>query len=218
MKGTANNRLADSFGPQASHPQPESSENGRMRIMILVALLLSAAVALSASEVADGALNVTSNGVQVPIGKFFLIRDGNKYAAVKLTSEISKGDGGCEYVWYFQTDGSGVFTNNSAENGKARVFEKYRRVKKTDTGWEVKNDGGVLHIVCKSIKVEWSLSNWIYFDSPIGPVVIAVSDTDDINKINFLASTLIWHSRKEEEVSQPTNAPYSQPAPQVEKR
>ena len=51
-----------------------------MKIMALIAMLLSVGAALPAAEVSDGAVNVTSNAVNVPMNRFFLIRHGSKAA------------------------------------------------------------------------------------------------------------------------------------------
>jgi len=139
----------------------------------------------------------TDTAVQVPVGKFFLIRSGKLRAAVKLTNKINKGDGGYEYVWYWQSDGSGIFTNSNAKSGKGEVFEKYyQRSKNKDGGGLVVNDGGVLYIYCNNITVKWSMSNWVYFHSPNGSVEIAVTNHSNIENINYLNNKLVWHRQK----------------------
>lgn len=134
--------------------------------------------------------------IEVPLGEFFLIRMGEEHAAVKLTATTGKGDGGVEYTWYYQSSGSGLFTDESATSGEGEAFEKYRRVKESADSTHLEDDGGVLHIVCDKLKVQWSMSNWIYFDTPRGPVEIALTDKSDIEEINYMDAALIWRAGK----------------------
>ena len=140
--------------------------------------------------------DVTENAVKMPLGKFLLIRLSDQHGAIKFTKTIAKGDNGVEYTWYYQSDRSGSFVNNTAKHGQGEVFEKYKRVKKTDDGWEVENDGGVLHITCDKLTVEWSSGNWIYFDSPSGLMEIAITTNTSIEDINYLDEAIIWHKEK----------------------
>ena len=135
-----------------------------------------------------------SGAVQASLGKFFLIRLGDQHAAVKLTKTTTKGDGGAKYTWYYQSGGSGSFTDESATRGQGEVFERYRRVKKTEDGWHVENNGGVLLIVCDKLRVQWSQSNWIYFDTPQGVVEIALTGKANIDDINYLDPALTWRA------------------------
>lgn len=169
----------------------------------IAVVLVLASVSCGAAEPASTGCEVTENAVQVPVGKFFLLRQGDTYAAVKLTEPIRKGDGGYKYVWYSQRDGSGIFTNAAAKKGKGEVFEKYRVVKRMKGGRQVKDAGGVLHIVSGPLKVEWSQGNWVYFASPTGDVEIAVSHANDIAQVNYRGNELVWHHRNQATVSQP---------------
>ena len=134
--------------------------------------------------------------IEVPLGKFFLIRRGEEHAAVKLTATTWKGDGGVEYTWYYQSGGSGSFTDESATSGEGEAFEKYRRVKESADSTHLEDDGGVLHIVCDKLKVQWSQCTWIYFDTPRGPAEIALTDKTDIENINYMDAALIWRAGK----------------------
>jgi hypothetical protein len=173
-----------------------ASKGQKMRL-IVVFFMLGVLMGCSSSErkmgvPSSGAGKVACNAVQVPAGKFFLIRIRGQHAAVKLTNATNKGDGGYEYVWYWQMDGSGVFTNDNAKGGKGEVFENYRHVKNQDGVGSLVNDGGVLYMECNGVRVEWSKSNWIYFDSPNGKVEIALTDESRIENINFLGKKLVW--------------------------
>lgn len=150
---------------------------------------------------------VTDGGAKVPLGKFFLVRHGDEHAAVMLTAAITNGDGGVAYVWSAQSDGSGSFTNATAKHGRGEAFEKYRRVHRDDgdDGYDVENDGGVLHIRCGILRAEWSLSNWVYFDSPAGPLEIAFTEETSIETINYLDPELTWHTGKKQKISQPSS-------------
>lgn len=167
-----------------------------MRNLVFVVHAFLLAGPLLAGEAKDPALKVGDNAVQVPVGKFFLVRMGTKHAAIKLTKPITKGDGGFEYVWYLREGGSGGFSNEKAAKGKGEVFEKYLRTPKGDGSFEVRDDGGRLEIECKSLSVVWSMSNWIYFASPRGEVEIAVTNTSDIKAVDCSDKKLVWHSRK----------------------
>lgn len=136
----------------------------------------------------------TDTAIQAPMGTYFLIRRDGEYGAVKLTKTTSKGDGGVAYTWHYQPNESLGFTGESVVNGEGEVFEKYRRVKGTGDSWKVEDDGGELFIVCGELRVEWSQSNWIYFDTPQGPVEIALTGKADIEEIDYLDSGLIWKS------------------------
>lgn len=134
----------------------------------------------------------SNNAIQVQRGDFFLIKKGNDYAAVKLTQKISKGDGGYKYVWYWQNDGSGSFVNKNATKGKGEIFEKYLRTQKSSA---VKDNGGILYIKCKNIKVQWSLSRWIYFHSRNGNVEIALVNEKKIEDIDYLDKNIKWNGK-----------------------
>lgn len=135
--------------------------------------------------------------VQVPSNKFFLVRARQGYAAVMLTEDCLQGDGGDKYLWYFQSDGSGVFTNKRASSGTGEVFENYLKVRSKGGGWDLTDEGGVMHIICGPIKVEWSLGRWVYAESCYGAVEIALTDKSYINEVNYCDKSLIWQKGKQ---------------------
>lgn len=133
-------------------------------------------------------IGLPSASVQVPLGKFFLIRHGDQYGAVKLTKPTETGDGGVAYTWYYREGGTGSFTDEMAASGEGEVFEKYRRV----AGSIVEDDGGVLYIECGKLRVEWSLDNWIYLDTHGDPMEIALTYTGNIADIDYLHPAIRW--------------------------
>jgi len=165
------------------------------QVLVLVAILaLAGCPSQEFSTVSIERSGGDSGAVQVPLGKYFLIRLGDQHAAVKMTNTTTKGDGGVEYTWHYLSGGSGSFTHESATSGQGEVFEKYRRVEESDDVSHVEDDGGELYIICDKLKVQWSMSNWIYFDSPQGGVEIALTDDIFIDDINYLDPALHWRS------------------------
>lgn len=157
----------------------------------------SNAIPLQSYKYSNDAISLQSskrsnNAIEAQRGKFFLIKKGTDYAAVKLTEQIAKGDGGYNYVWYWQNDGSGSFINKNAIKGKGEVFEKYSRTQKNGST-VVENIGGILHIKCENIKVQWSLDRWVYLYSPTGNVEIALVDKKEIEDIDYLDKDIEWN-------------------------
>lgn len=150
------------------------------------------------------AVAVDETAVEVPLGKYFLVRRlnpatllGYSWCAVKLTEETDREEGGCRYVWYSLSKRTGKFDLALGRNGKGEVFEKYRRTSTPDGGQTLVNDGGQLYIECAVGRVEWSQSRWIYFDSIDGPVEIAITDEDSIEKVSLRDPSLEWQMRRE---------------------
>ncbi len=138
----------------------------------------------------------SSNAIEVPQGRFFIIKKGDNYAAVKLTERIVKGDGGYNYEWYWQNDKSGDFTNKNVIKGKGEVFEKYVRTRGENNSSTVRDAGGIYYIKCKNIKVQWSSSRWIYLNSPTADIEIALTDKTKIEDIDYLNKDLKWNRKK----------------------
>ena len=146
---------------------------------------------------------ISDNAVKAPDQRFFLFRSNDKYAAVKFTQPIKKGNGGYEYVWYYQDDQSGRFTNPNTVSGKGEVYEKLVKPdgtskKKLLTPDEISlddlDDGETFHIKCVDFRVEWSMGLWVYlWDDTIQ---IALTPFSNIEDVDCFDSNLTWIKRK----------------------
>ncbi len=164
-------------------------------IMLVIFLLFSCdsngqVVVVSSN---NGSPNIKGHAINMPLGQYILVRDGENHAAIKLTSATSTGDGGVNYDWYFQSDNSGSFTNENAKSGQGEVFEQYKKSAINS----VENDGGILVMKCGTINVEWSLSNWIYYGMSHGGLLLCPVDEREIGDIDFLNNDLVWYSKKD---------------------
>jgi len=184
---TKNTNIHDEFGKQFSLKNDYGQARGYMSV--------SQCNLLWGQSPTSTTNKFSSTAMQVKQGNFFLVKKGNDYAAVKLTRKISKGDGGYKYVWYWQNDGSGSFTNKNAIKGEGEVFEKYLRTRKSATSCTVKDNGGILYIKCKNIKIQWSLNRWIYLSSRES-LEIALINKKKIEDIDYLDKNIKWKTNK----------------------
>jgi hypothetical protein len=107
-----------------------------------------------------------------------------------LTNEISTGDEGVNYRWYFQPDTHGSLSQPDTISGESSVYERYIRAP-GKLGYTLTDTGGQLQIRCGPIALEWSLSNHVYL--PMGePVEIAYTDESDIADVHPQDPSLIW--------------------------
>ncbi|MFH1227565.1 MAG: HEAT repeat domain-containing protein [Planctomycetota bacterium] len=127
--------------------------------------------------------------VRAKIGKFFLFQKGIQFGAVRIIKETGDYDGGAEYEWYFQEDGSGNFLKDNCKHGYGKVFENYKEEKTNDNEYNVTDIGSVLNIKCGPFAVEWSGGNWIYLNDS---AEITFSTTSSLEKINVFDKNLEW--------------------------
>lgn len=133
---------------------------------------------------------ISGNAIKAPDNKFFLFKSNNKYAAVKFTQPMKKRRSGYEYVWYYQADQSGSFTNPNAISGKGVVYEK--RPDEIPLGGF--NDGETSHIKCVNFRVEWSNGQWVYlWDDTLQ---IAQTPFSNIEDVDCFDSNVVWIKRK----------------------
>ena len=129
----------------------------------------------------------SGRAIDVPLGRFFLLKSGNRFGAVRILRNTP--DDGAEYEWHYQGDGSGDFSKRDCLRGRGKVFERYERVKKRTDGWEVKDVGSELHIKCGDLSVQWSLSNWIYVNPNVD---VAVTEATSIEDVDVFDEKLEW--------------------------
>lgn len=180
-------------------PLKASCRNGTFALELLTLLLLCLVFMLF---VGCSRCVGTYEAVQVPIGEFFLVRRGNACAAVKLLPPGGKQASGRHYVWFYQEDGSGIFTNAAARSGKGYVSENYETI--TDPGEPHREllvlDGAAPNIQCGGIRLEWSSGDWVYFRDYYGmfkDIEIALTTASSIEEVDYLSSHLEWQRGKE---------------------
>lgn len=135
--------------------------------------------------------------VKAPIGRFFLVRSGARHAAIMLLPEPPPTREGRQYLWYYQNDGSGVFTNATATKGRGVVAEHYRTVSDPEDPSRsvMVLAGDPPELVCGGLRVAWSEGDWVYFNDCQGlftNIQIALTDVDDIRGLNYMAADLKW--------------------------
>ena len=128
--------------------------------------------------------------ITVPRYRYILVRTKAGMGAFMLTNEISTGDGGVTYRWYFRPDMVGSFTQPDAITGESSVYERYIRVPGKQ-GNNVTDAGGQTQIKCGPIVLEWSLGNHFYLPMD-EPVEIAYTHESDIADVRADDPSLIW--------------------------
>ncbi len=136
---------------------------------------------------------VLYEGVEVPVGTFFLVRRGDACAAFRLTRLCSKGTRGYEYEGFGHPDGSGRFTGPGSERATGEVFETWKAEERGGSCWSGPDHDRAKFLTCGEMQVEWSSSDTISFDAPGGEIEIAITNTSDIAEVNCLESTLTWY-------------------------
>lgn len=114
-------------------------------------------------------------------GQILLIRHLGKYAAVQAIDQASGDRGGfVRYAWWYQPDGTGIFTNSSAVTGFGETGE---------------GKGNQMEI--GPIKLSWSKSDdgagWVYFGPTVVPspdFELAYTSETDISKVD--AATFVF--------------------------
>jgi hypothetical protein len=141
-------------------------------------------------------------GVEVPAGKFFLVRRRGFCAAFRLTRICSRGTRGYEYEGFGRPDSSGRFTGPGSERATGEVFETWEADQGGPSG-STEDDDNAQFLTCGEMQVEWSSDgppawfpswgNLIHFDAPAGDVEIAITGASDIAEVNCLDKSLTWH-------------------------
>lgn len=150
--------------------------------------------------------------IQVPYGKLFLARSGDRVAAVKLIGPVSRGDGGTEYAYWYQGDGSGDLTAATVEHGTGVVFERYTRSQLSPGHYAVTDVGGQLNIKAGPLWLGWSMSNHVYVHPhqcspppPIASVEITATDWTDVNEVDLSDRNLRWIAPKTSSDTKPSH-------------
>lgn len=122
-------------------------------------------------------------------GQILLIRHLGKYAAIQAIDQASASRGGfVRYVWWYQPDGTGIFTTSQTMIGFGETGE---------------GKGNQLEI--GPVKLAWSKSDdgtgWVYFGPTIVPspdFELAYTAETDISKIDA-AAYVFFKSEKDED-------------------
>jgi hypothetical protein len=116
------------------------------------------------------------NALGLPTGFIMLIKQDDKYGALKAIDQSSRNRGSfIKYYWWYQPDGTGKFTSSSVQFG----YEE---------GSEGKTGSDFLEI--GPIKLEWSAGSegqgWVYFGStrPSEEIELVVTTEIDISRID----------------------------------
>lgn len=126
---------------------------------------------------------IGNNAVRADVGKFILLkREGNR-VALKITQQTRPvGEDqyfkGARYECY-------VFLGKDHDQSMKYVGEVYDSDSSGDGHRNV-------YIDCDTFRIEWSLSNWIYFGDSIYEV--ARTEAKDIANVDFKDSSLVWIS------------------------
>jgi hypothetical protein len=119
----------------------------------------------------------TGNALGLPTGFILLIKQGDKYGALKAIDQSTSNRGSfIKYYWWYQPNGTGKFTIPSVQFGY-------------DEGSEGKTGSDFLEI--GPIKLEWSAGPegqvWVYFGSSARPsdeIELVVTTEIDISRID----------------------------------
>jgi hypothetical protein len=139
---------------------------------------------------------IKKNAIQMPVNKFFIVRENQKYAAIRIL-RLSWNKGAIYECWY-QGNGSGDFKSNSVIYQKGKVYEKYKKTPKSPSEVLVEDKGSKLNIECGLFKIEWSAYNWIYFkgygtEKPL--FEIAPTMISDLSQLNVKDKNLNWFTK-----------------------
>jgi hypothetical protein len=141
---------------------------------------------------------IRKNAIQMPIGKFFLVREGNRYAAIRiLRATWSKG---AVYECYSQGDDLGNFNSKSATHKKGKVCERYKESRISPSEVMLRDNGSRQNIECGQFSLEWSNQNWVYLkghgtDQPI--FELATTAISNVTQLNVKDKNLQWISGTE---------------------
>lgn len=131
---------------------------------------------------------VSGNALGVPTGLILIVRKDGKYGAVQVVDRQSKGrDEFVRYAWWFQPDGSSIFTNERADAG----FKEARRNALPGSGMAVVMRVTDALLEVGPIRLMWSSGGqgftWVYYgpsSNPSPDYELAVTDAIDISKVD----------------------------------
>jgi hypothetical protein len=143
----------------------------------------------------DSAL-VDATVVSSPVGKFLLMRKSNHICAIRFTKfGGGKENGGAEYDWYFQGDGSADFTRPNISSGHAQLQWKAGFFDELLHGPSAKSK-----ISCGSFEVLWTYPNNVIFASFEAwrskfdyNLELAPTKAADIKEVNIKNPRLQWY-------------------------
>ena len=137
------------------------------------------------------------NAIRAPFGKFFLIKKGPEYLALRFTEHtkpqiVNQGGSkyreykGAKYEWYLQSDGSMDFSKANVRKGSKEITE-------TEVG--PTGTHGVIDI--GSFSVRWSLSDWVYFpDGDRSSIEMSVTEWVRIEDVKPQDELLRWITKE----------------------
>lgn len=130
------------------------------------------------------------NALKIYTGQILLVRYQNKYGAVQPVEQAA-GERGAfvRYVWWYQPDGSGIFTNENAQYGFGETGETM---------------GSQLEI--GPLKLSWSRCDegigWVYFGPTVVPspeYELVIANEVDISKIDAVSYVFAKYEEPEDE-------------------
>lgn len=154
------------------------------------------------NDISEPIYSKTLTSVQVPFGKFVLVRGKTGLGAFKLCHRVSRYGflNGVKYECWFSAQGDFSATKSQCSSGT--VYERYRIVKViSDNEKEIEDAGGKYNISVGNYLIEWSNSNHLYNQTHTGknasieyaePFAIAATNWTDIKEIDFTDKTLKW--------------------------
>ncbi len=144
----------------------------------------------------NGALQNRVASVQVPVDRFLLLRSGKLRLALKFTKITDTGQGGAEYVCYWQPAPEGPFESGSLRSTKGEVFEKYRYIPQMDGSRLAIDAGGKLGVDCGPIKLTWSSKTTVYLPRSDGAyepsLEVALTNWSEPKEVDFQWKGLQW--------------------------
>ena len=130
---------------------------------------------------------LSQNAVRAPFGRFVLIKRKDVKIAIKIIEHIMPRSNqlyptpnfmGAQYVYYIWDNDNKKYTQSSG-----KVFEP------------VKGVADNIYINFGDFRIEWSLSDWLYFPDEI--TLMASTEYVDINDVNFKNPQITWYSKKD---------------------
>jgi hypothetical protein len=153
-------------------------------------------------DISEPIYSKTLNSVQVPFGRFVLVRGKIGIGAFKLCHRVSRYGflNGVKYEYWYSAQGD--FSPTKSVRGSSTVYERHRVVKVISDNEKVIEDaGGRYNISIGNYLIEWSSSNHIYSQTHTGkntsieqtePFAIAATNWIDIKEIDFTDKSLKW--------------------------
>lgn len=145
------------------------------------------AVRLVTSPPAGGNAALTATtALEAPPGRFFLLRRGDEYAAVKITRSAEHKS--ADYDWYYQKAGGSYVIGNWPEKGSGRAYEGGEGLNWCDPATTPRR------IRCGPLSVEWSAGNYVYLSGPQGAaeVEMAMTPWTRLEQVDIGDPGLVW--------------------------